>query len=120
MKSITRQRELEMRNVAKGMLFVMVVWAFIVVCGGCASNVAISGREESNEIVTNSYSSVRYDGCFWKNDLWESDWNNKKDRRRTLKIVRVKVCPWQSVMAVATLGWWVPLYLDWELNGDRK
>lgn len=110
-----------MRNVVKGMLLGMVVWAFVVVCGGCASNVAISGREESNEIVTtNSYSSVRYDGCFWKNDLWESDWNNKKDRRRTLKIVRVKVCPWQSVMAVATLGWWVPLYLDWELNGDRK
>lgn len=109
-----------MRHIVRGVLLGALVLVVAIECGGCASNVAISGREESNESVTNSYSSVRYDGCFWKNDLWESDWNNKKDRRRTLKSVRVKVCPWQSVMAVATLGLWVPLYLDWELNGDRK
>jgi hypothetical protein len=97
--------------------------AFIVLavgCGACASNVAISGREEAKEALTNSFVSVRYDGCFWKNDLWEANWSNKKDRRRTLKMVRVKVYPWQSIAAVATLGWWVPVYLDWELNGDRK
>ena len=104
------------RDILTGLVFP----ALIFMSGGCASNVAISGREESHEIVTNSYSSVRYDGCFWKNDFWEDDWNSKKDRRRTLKMARVRVYPWQSVMAVVSLGSWVPMYLDWELNGDKK
>ncbi|MBQ6141560.1 MAG: hypothetical protein IJI54_09765 [Kiritimatiellae bacterium] len=89
-------------------------------CGGCASHVAISGREDSTVVLTNAYASVRYDGCFWKNDLWEPDWNSKKSRRHTLKIVRVKIYPWQAVMSVMTLGVWVPMYIDWELNGDYK
>jgi len=88
--------------------------------GGCASQVAVSGRECSDVVLTNAYESARYDGCFWVNDLWEGDWKAKKSRRHTLRIVRVKTYPWQSFMALATLGWWVPTYIDWELNGDAE
>lgn len=113
-----------MRKVTKrifmGLSITLASVAVAIACCSCASNVAISGREESREVVTNSYASVRYDGCFWKNDLWEDDWHDKKDRRRTLKSVRVKIYPWQSVVAVGTLGLWVPVYLEWEVNGDRK
>ena len=52
--------------------------------------------------------------------MWEEEWNEKKSRRNTLKIARVRITPWQSLVAVASLGWWVPMYLEWELNGDKK
>jgi len=88
--------------------------------GGCASQVAVSGRECSDVVVEGAYERVLYDGCFWKNDLWEDDWKTKKSRRHTLRIVRVKIYPWQSLAAVLTLGLWVPTYIDWELNGDNQ
>ncbi len=108
------------RMILHGGIAILVVFGIVFGLGGCASQMAVSGREDSAVVLTNAYSSVRYDGCFWKNDLWESKWNSKKSRRHTLKIVRVKIYPWQAVMSVMTLGVWVPMYLDWELNGDNK
>lgn len=89
-------------------------------CVACSMQATISGRECETLVLTNACDHVRYDGCFWKNDLWEDDWNEKKSRRNTLKYARVKIYPWQSIMAVATLGVWVPVYIEWELNGDQK
>ena len=34
----------------------------------------MSGLEISDNVVTNAYDQVRFDGCFWKNDLWEFEW----------------------------------------------
>ena len=89
-------------------------------CHACSTQTTVSGLEISDNVMTNAYDQVRYDGCFWKNDLWEDDWNEKKSRRNTLKYARVKIYPWQSFMAVATLGAWVPVYIEWELNGDKE
>jgi len=86
----------------------------------CSTQATISGREDTTTVLTNSYNQVRYDGCFWIDRFWEDDWQEKKDRRNTLKLVRVRMKPWQSLAAVASLGWWVPMYLEWELNGDKK
>lgn len=104
----------------RGTLYALFALVIAIGCGACASHVAISGREESSVVLTNSYQSVRYDGCFWKNDLWEESWQDKKSRRQTLKIVRMKIYPWQVLASAATLGVWVPIYVDWELNGDKK
>ena len=90
------------------------------ICSACSTQVGISGYEDSTVVLTNGYSSVLYHGSFWKNDLWEDDWIAKKSRKHTLKIVRCKIYPWQSVMSVLSLGAWVPMYLDWELNGDKR
>lgn len=86
----------------------------------CSTQATISGREDTTIVLTNSYNQVRYDGCFWNDRLWEDDWEEKKDRRNSLKLVRVRIKPWQSLAAVASFGWWVPMYLEWELNGDKK
>ena len=89
-------------------------------CSACSTQATISARENTTVVLTNSYNEAQYDGCFWIDRLWEEDWNQKKSRRNTLKLTRVRITPWQSFAAVASLGWWVPMYLEWELNGDRK
>lgn len=89
-------------------------------CYACSTQATVSGYEDSTVVLTNSYSQVRYDGCFWNDRLWEDDWTEKKSIRHTLKLVRVRIVPWQSLAAVATLGVWVPVYLEWEINGDKR
>jgi len=89
-------------------------------CSACSTQATVSGREDSAAVLTNACGQVRYDGCFWNDRLWEPQWNEKKSRRQTLKLMRVRMTPWQSLAAVGTLGWWVPMYLEWELNGDGK
>jgi hypothetical protein len=89
-------------------------------CSACSTQATISARENTTVVLTNSYNEAQYDGCFWIDRLWEEDWNQKKSRRNTLKLTRVRITPWQSFAAVASLGWWVPMYLEWELNGDKK
>ena len=90
-------------------------------CVGCSTQATVSGYEDtSGQPPAVAYAQERYDGCFWRDRLWEGDWNEKKDRRHTLKLVRARIAPWQSVAAVVTLGVWVPMYMEWELNGDRK
>ena len=109
---------MEFKWIKYGVKFVAccgVVWF----CYACSTQATVSGVEKSEIVLTNAYSQVRYDGCFWKDRLWEGTWNEKRDRRHTLKLVRVRMKPWQSLAAVATLGWWVPMYLEWELNGDK-
>lgn len=66
------------RMILHGGIAILVVFGIVFGLGGCASQMAVSGREDSAVVLTNAYSSVRYDGCFWKNDLWESKWNSKK------------------------------------------
>ena len=97
-----------------------VIQSHEYICYACSTQATISGRENSTIALTNSYNHAQYDGCFWIDRMWEEEWNEKKSRRNTLKIARVRITPWQSLVAVASLGWWVPMYLEWELNGDKK
>lgn len=90
------------------------------VCCACTTQATVSGYEDTTVVVEDASGQVRYDGCFWIDRLWEGDWMEKKSRRHTLKLARARLAPWQPVAAVATLGWWVPVYLEWELNGDQK
>ena len=109
-----------MRTAIKTVAKMTTGLAIACICYACSTQATISGRENSTIVLTNSYNHARYDGCFWIDRMWEEEWNEKKSRRNTLKIARVRITPWQSLVAVASLGWWVPMYLEWELNGDRK
>ena len=108
------------KSIFKISLKVMAGGAIAWFCYACSTQATVSGHEDTTIVQTNSYNQVRYDGCFWIDRFWEDDWNEKKSRRNTLKLVRVRVEPWQSLAAVASLGWWVPMYIEWELNGDKK
>ena len=87
---------------------------------GCTTQATVSAREMSDVVLDKPYGEALYNGCFWNDRLWEDNWAIKKDRRHTLKLVRVRLSPWQSFAAVCTMGIWVPMYIEWELNGDRK
>lgn len=104
------------RNALKVVVGCGIAWF----CYACSTQATISGREDSTVVLENGGGQERYDGCFWIDRLWEEDWDEKKDRRHTLRLVRVRIKPWQSLVAVASLGWWVPMYVEWELNGDNK
>lgn len=95
-----------------------LIFAAVLICAaaGCSTVIPVSGYEDS---VSSSCArgSDRYDGCFWNDRLWEEDWLTKKDTDRTLKIVRTRIKPWQPIVAVFSLGLWVPVYVEWELNG---
>lgn len=108
------------KSISKIVLKVVFGGAIVLLCYACSTQATISGYENSTIALTNSYNHAQYDGCFWVDRFWEEDWNEKKSRRNTLKIARVRITPWQSLVAVASLGWWVPMYLEWELNGDKK
>ena len=94
----------------------IMAFAIALAAAGCSTVVPVSGRE-INDSTLCSRGSDRYDGCFWNDRLWEEDWLTKKDTERTLKIVRTRIKPWQSIAAVFTIGIWVPVYVEWELNG---
>lgn len=114
-------REDSMKNkVMKNALKMAVGLGLAWFCYACSTQATLSGREDSTVVQTNAYDHARYDGCFWNDRLWEGDWDEKKSRRNTLKLARVRIKPWQSLAAVASLGLWVPVYLEWELNGDKK
>ena len=94
--------------------------AIILAAVGCSTVVPVSGYEDGNVTTTCARGSDRYDGCFWNNRLWEDDWLTKKDTERTLKTVRTRIMPWQPVVAVFSFGLWVPVYVEWEMNGVVK
>jgi len=93
--------------------------AIVLAAVGCSTVVPVSGHEIGDSALC-SIGSDRYDGCFWNDRLWEEDWLTKKDTERTLKIVRTRIKPWQSIAAVFTFGIWVPVYVEWELNGAEE
>lgn len=87
---------------------------------GCTTMAPVSGYETDAVACGQKGGSDRYDGCFWNDRLWEENWLTKKSTNQTLKVVRCRLAAWQSIAAVATFGVWVPMYVEWELNGDRK
>ena len=98
-----------------------LIYAAMIVCAaaGCSTVVTVSGYEDSESSLC-ARGSDRYDGCFWNDRLWEDDWLTKKDPDRTLKIVRTRIKPWQPIAAVFSFGLWVPVYVEWELNGGAQ
>lgn len=92
--------------------------ASLLLLTACTTQATISGREVSDVVLEHPSGMTLYNGCFWNDRLWEEEWAIKKDRRHTLKQVRVRISPWQPLMAIGTLGFWVPFYLEWDLNGD--
>lgn len=114
----------EIKNAAQKRILVgsvvVAIVAGVLTTGGCVSEVEVSGHEGDASGCVGARGGDRYDGCFWNDRLWEDNWLAKKDTMRTLKIARVRIAPWQSIIAVATLGMWVPTYVEWELNGDGK
>ena len=92
------------KSISKIVSKVVLGGTIALLCYACSTQATISGYEDSTVVLTNSYSQVRYDGCFWVDRLWEGDWNEKKSRRNTLKLVRVRIKPWQSLAAVAFWG----------------
>ena len=60
---------MEFKGIKYGVKFVAccgVAWF----CYACSTQATVSGLEISDNVMTNAYDQVRYDGCFWKNDLW--------------------------------------------------
>ena len=55
-------------------LMVLVGGGIAGLCVSCSTQATVSGLEISDNVVTNAYDQVRFDGCFWKNDLWEFEW----------------------------------------------
>lgn len=104
----------------KGFVLGAALSVAVVSLCGCATKAVVSGHETDSVVREGARGADRYDGCFWNDRLWEDDWLTKKDTERTLKIVRVRLVPWQSLASVVTLGVWVPMYVEWELNGDGK
>ena len=106
----------------KSMLMILVAIMLVVANGmfaGCTTQATVSGREISDVVLEQPRGAALYNGCFWKDRFWECDWSIKKSRRHTLKQTCVRLSPWQPLAAVCTLGIWVPMYIEWELNGDN-
>lgn len=102
--------------VARCIVAVVVISSMTL--AGCTTQATISGKEISNVVIEQASGEALYSGCFWCDRLWEEEWSIKKSRRNTLKEVRVRIAPWQSLVSVCSLGFWVPMYVEWELNGD--
>lgn len=97
---------------------ILMLCGSLMMVAACTTQATISGREITDEVLEKPSDMALYNGCFWKDRLWEEDWSIKKSRQHTLKQVRVRISPWQPLAAIGTLGLWVPFYVEWELNGD--
>lgn len=108
-----------MKNLMNKSLVVAVLVVTNGVFIGCTTQATVSGREISDVVLEHPSGVALYNGCFWCDRLWECNWSIKKSRRHTLKQTRMRLSPWQPLAAVCTLGVWVPMYIEWELNGDN-
>ncbi len=89
----------------------------IVFCMGVCScsSVRVSGRA----IRPYEYPPMRYDGSFWKQDLWEkSNVIMVEDKRHTVAAVRCRTNYWYALATVLTFGLWAPIDIEWEENDD--
>ena len=93
-----------------------VMLCMVVCMGVCScSSVRVSGRA----IRPYEYPPMRYDGSFWKQDLWEkSNVIMVEDKRHTVAAVRCRTNYWYALATVLTFGLWAPIDIEWEENDD--
>ncbi|MBQ9446624.1 MAG: hypothetical protein IJU61_08530 [Victivallales bacterium] len=93
-----------------------VMLCMVFCMGVCScSSVRVSGRA----IRPYEYPPMRYDGSFWKQDLWEkSNVIMVEDKRHTVAAVRCRTNYWYALATVLTFGLWAPIDIEWEENDD--
>ena len=99
----------------KQVICVALCMVFCIGVCGCQSSVRVSGRA----VRPYEYPPMRYDGCLWKQNLWEK--NNMitvEDKHHTVAAVRCRTNYWYALATVLTLGLWVPVDIEWEENND--
>ena len=94
---------------------VVLCMVFCLGACGCQSSVRVSGHA----VRPYEYPPMRYDGSFWKKDLWEkSNHITVEDKRHTLAAVRCRTNYWYALATVLTFGLWAPMDIEWEENND--
>ncbi|MCQ2403147.1 MAG: hypothetical protein MJ202_05425 [Lentisphaeria bacterium] len=94
--------------------FLALPFALSCLCG-CQSTVRVSGHA----VRPYEYPPMRYDGCCWKETLWEkSNTIFPENKRHTLAAVRYRTNYFYALGTVLTFGLWAPVDIEWEENDD--
>ena len=95
-------------------MLLCISFCLMATCG-CQSSVRVSGHA----VRPYEYPPMRYDGSFWKKDLWEkSNVITVEDKRHTVAAVRCRTNYWYALATVLTFGLWAPIDIEWEENND--